>query len=82
MGIEPPDLEGEWKERRRVWEEHQLQKQEEIQGRVEALELQKQLQKKEKKGKDEENAIDQKNTSSSQGFGVNYQFIPKKKKED
>ncbi|WP_107038899.1 rhomboid family intramembrane serine protease [Brumimicrobium mesophilum] len=79
MGIEPPDLEGEWKERRRIWEEQQLQKQEEIHQRIEALEAQKQVQPKED---NEESSTNLKNTSSSQGFGVNYHFIPKKKKEE
>src|SRR5690554_427345 len=38
MGIEPPDLEGEWKEARKIWEQKQLEKQEAIQHRLEALE--------------------------------------------
>lgn len=83
MGIEPPDLEGEWKERRRIWEEHQILKQEEIQRRVEALEVQKQIQQKtqqeENSDLNKQGSVNEKNTSSTQAFGVNYHFIPKKK---
>lgn len=81
MGIEPPDLEGEWKERRRIWEEQQLQKQEEIRQRVEALEARKQLEENLKNQSTENSSTDSKNSSSTQGSGVNYHFIPKKKKE-
>lgn len=81
MGIEPPDLEGEWMERRRIWEEQQLQKQEEIRQRIEALESRKQLEETQKTLTEENNSTDEKNSSSTQGFGVNYHFIPKKKKD-
>ncbi|RYM33521.1 rhomboid family intramembrane serine protease [Brumimicrobium glaciale] len=82
MGIEPPDLEGEWKERRRIWEEQQLQNQEKIRQRVEALEMQKQINQTLKNETKEDNSIDEKNSSSTQGFGVNYHFVPRKKKEE
>jgi membrane associated rhomboid family serine protease len=82
MGIEPPDLEGEWKERRRIWEEQQLQNQAKIRQRIEALETRKQIEQNLKNESQEDNSIDEKSSSSTQGFGVNYHFVPKKKKED
>ncbi len=81
MGIEPPDLEGQWKENRRIWEEQQLQKQEEIRLRVEALEARKQFEETLKNETPEESPTDDKSSSSTQGFGVTYHYIPKKKKD-
>jgi len=81
LGIEPPDLEGEWKERRKIWEQQQLQKQEAIQQRIEILERQKQLEENPKNEIQESSSTDSKNSSSTQGLGVNYHFVSKKKKE-
>ena len=79
MGIEPPDLEGEWEERKRIWEEQQLQRQEEVRLRVEALETQKQLEQEVENEK--QSAMTQKSTSSSQNIHVSYHFVPKKKED-
>src|SRR5690554_4666636 len=76
MGIEPPDLEGQWKENRRVWEEQQLARQEEIRQRVAKLEELKRDQPAEPEGKIES----KEKTSTSNNIDVNYHFVPKKKK--
>lgn len=80
MGIEPPDLEGEWKEARRIWEQKQLEKQEAIQHRLEALERENELNETPKDDSQENNKSDLKNSSSTQNFGVTYHYVPKKKK--
>jgi membrane associated rhomboid family serine protease len=76
MGIEPPDLEGEWEERKRIWEEQQLQRQENIRQQTEALAL---LRKEQSTNQDTKT---EKNTSSSQSINVNYHYVPKKKGEE
>lgn len=76
MGIEPPDLEGQWKENRRIWEEQQLARQEEIRQRVAKLEELKRDQPAEPEGKIES----KEKTSTSNYIDVNYHFVPKKKK--
>ncbi|PKR80346.1 rhomboid family intramembrane serine protease [Brumimicrobium salinarum] len=78
MGIEPPDLEGEWRERRRIWEEQQLQKQNIIQQRIEALEKQKSLDES-KENNNNPSTNNDRNSSSTQNFGVTYHYVPKKK---
>src|SRR5690554_1296676 len=78
MGIEPPDLEGQWKENRRIWEEQQLARQEEIRQRVAKLEELKRDQPAEPEGKIES----KEKTSTSNYIDVNYHFVPKKKKEE
>jgi len=79
MGIEPPDLEGEWKERRRIWEERQLQKQEEIQRRVETLEMEKQQKDDPKKAMKPKDQPNKDRSSSSSDFKVTYHYVKKKK---
>jgi membrane associated rhomboid family serine protease len=76
MGIEPPDLEGEWEERKRIWEEQQLQRQENIRQQTEALAL---LRKEQSTNQDTKT---EKNTSSSQNINLNYHYVPKKKGEE
>ena len=78
MGIEPPDFEGQWKENRRIWEEQQLARQEEIRQRVAKLEELKRDQPAEPEGKIES----KEKTSTSNYIDVNYHFVPKKKKEE
>lgn len=78
MGIEPPDLEGQWKENRKIWEEQQLARQEEIRQRVAKLEELKRGQPADPEGKTE----NKEKTSTSNKIDVNYHFVPKKKKEE
>src|SRR5690554_5267208 len=69
MGIEPPDLEGEWEENRRIWEEQQLLRQEIIRQKNEALTAKdKELPKSETD-----------NSTNSKNIGFTYHYIPKKK---
>ncbi|RFC53739.1 rhomboid family intramembrane serine protease [Brumimicrobium aurantiacum] len=79
MGIEPPDLEGEWKERRRIWEEQQIKKQEELQRRIDILEGQRNENPSLKEDKSENKSTDSTNSSSTKGHQITYHFVPKKK---
>lgn len=78
MGIEPPDLEGEWEERKRMWEEQQLQRQEQARLRTEAIEELKRQQLSESQNK----SNNEDKTSSSQNIGINYHYVPKKRNEE
>ncbi|HZH86746.1 MAG TPA: rhomboid family intramembrane serine protease [Brumimicrobium sp.] len=78
MGIEPPDLEGEWEERKRIWEEQQLQRQEQARLRTEAIEELRRQQLSESQNKSNNEG----KTSSSQNIGINYHYVPKKKNEE
>lgn len=78
MGIEPPDLEGEWKARRAAWEEEQRRKAEEAQQEKEKIEEYKRKWEEQKRLEAEQ----AKRTSSSTGITVTYSYQPKKKNTD
>lgn len=77
MGIEPPDFEGQWKEKQRLWEERQAALNKELKLKQEALNALN------KKRKEEENiSLDKNITSDSLGIEIQYHYVKKKEKKD
>lgn len=74
MGIDPPDLEGEWKEKQRVWEERQKELAEELRIKQEAIQALNQRLKEQK----EEDKTTENFTSNASIAKIKYHYVHKK----
>lgn len=75
MGIEPPDFEAEWLEKKRLWEEEQQRKLEEIHLKETEIKM---LLQQQKQQEAEDKKIDDNASSNSENRRVVYHYTPKK----